>query len=157
MKKVILIIILIFISISVNFAIAQYIPDLAAVDIHGNFTNKGFILKKDLNLKLASWICTQETSETFYEVTVYGKGPMQITRIEAVALNYTNRKTSSVVIEFLAYVATIPYKGSQPAQAKQWVINNINKNASMSIGPVRFEIYANPDSPRSRILEMKPQ
>jgi len=156
MKRFIFIIFLILVLGFTNLAIAQYIPGLAAVDIHGNFTNKGFILKKNLNLELASWICTQETSESYYEVSVFGKGPTKITRIEATALNYTNKDTASVVKDFLGYVATISYTGSQPTKARQWVIDNINKNASMSIGSIRFKIYANSDSPRSRILEMKP-
>ena len=157
MKKLcwIIVIFIFFLGI-INSAIAQYIPGIAAVDVHGNFTNKGFILKKDLNTKLASWMCVQETSEYYFDVTVYGKDASRITKIEATALNYTNKDTASVVRDFIGYVATIPYDGSQPVKARQWVFDNINKNASMTIGTVRFEIYANPDTPRARILEMIP-
>ena len=167
MKRIYVIVIVLIICIGmINSALAKRdkqkkkqskcIPGIVAVDVHGNFTNKGFVLQTELGTELSYWKCVQKTSEHYFDVTIYGEDPFRITSIVATALNYTNKSTASVVKDFLSYVATIPYDGSKPIEARQWVFNNIDKGGSMVIGTVKFEIIVNLDSPRTRILEMSP-
>ena len=69
-------------------------------------------------------------------------------------MNYSSADTNDKSKDFLGYVASIPYEGSKPAEAREWLKNNIHHNASITIGNVRFEIVAN--APRARILNVLP-
>jgi hypothetical protein len=60
---------------------------------------------------------------------------------------------------FLGYAATVPYDGSEPQRAKQWVqahVKEANKPGSAletQIGPVKFELSG---SAYLRVLKVKP-
>ena len=132
------------------------IPGIAAVDLHGNLTDRGFTLRKNLTLKPASWICTLRTDEYQYEGGAYGAGPSQITKIDAMTLNFSSKDTGTVAVDFLALIASMPYEGANQSQAQAWVRANINTAATTVIGPVKFEMTVNPDAPRARILTLTP-
>ena len=132
----------------------KLIPGLAAVDVHGNLTDKGFTLEKELSANPSRWTCKQTTSSYEYEAIAYGKMASQITKIDATVLNYSTKDTGEIAVDFIGYIATLPYDGSSPAQAREWVKNNINNSTTTIIGTVKFEIFAN--SARSRILTMTP-
>ena len=132
----------------------KLIPGLAAVDVHGNLTDKGFTLEKELSANPSRWTCTETTSSYEYIAVAYGKMASQITKIDATVLNYSTKDTGEIAVDFIGYIATLPYDGSSPAQAREWVKNNINNSTTTIIGTVKFEIFAN--SARSRILTMTP-
>lgn len=134
----------------------KYIPGIAAVDIHGNLTSRGFELKSNINTTLSSWTCTDKQADREYEVIVYGKGPTKITKIEATALNYSNKDTGEIAKDFFGFIASVPYDKAAPSQAKEWAMNNVSNSIRTTIGTVKFEIFANPNSPRARILEITP-
>ncbi|HEY8150686.1 MAG TPA: hypothetical protein VIK51_17395, partial [Vicinamibacteria bacterium] len=50
---------------------------------------------------------------------------------------------------FLGSLAALAYTDAQPQRADQWVAENIMRAASMSVGPVRFELSG---GPRTRTL-----
>lgn len=131
----------------------KYIPGISAVDLHGNLTNKGFKLEKKLDPKMCYWKCSYHTNEYEYIATAYGDSPTKIYKIEAVVLNYSNKNISSIAKDFLGYIATIPYDGSKPLEAKKWVITNINKNSKKSFGKVEYQIVK---SNKSIILTLEP-
>jgi len=131
------------------------IPGIVAVDVHGNFTDIGFELTKDIKTTRSSWTVTDETTEHDFTVVIYGT-PSEVFEIEATALNFSSKDTGEVTKAFLGYVATIPYDGSSPIEAKKWVESNINTSAETTFGSVELEIVANPDSPRARILMISP-
>lgn len=142
---------LLFLACSVE-VFAQYIPGLTAVDVHGNLTNKGFSLNKNLKPGNVYWECKNQNSEHLYHVFIYGDNASNIFQVKATVLNYSSKSTESLAKDFLGFIATIPYTGSKPNEAKNWVISNINKSCTTSIAGVTYEIVANPSSPLCRIL-----
>jgi hypothetical protein len=139
-------------SISSAYAEVETIPGIAAVDLHGNLTDRGFSLDKNLSSAIKSWTCTQKNESNMYEAIVYGRGATEITKIQATAQNYSTGNTGKMAAEFLGFVATLPYDGATPAQSRTWVENNINSNTSTVIGGVTFEIFGS--GSQTRILEM---
>ena len=132
----------------------ETIPGIAAVDLHGNLTDRGFSLDKDLGSSMSTWTCEQRTSSYLYEATVYGRGPTEITRISAMVQDYSTGNLDAMAAEFLGFIATMPYDGASPAQARSWVESNVNRNTSTVIGGVKFEIFGNKDGSTTRMLDM---
>ncbi len=63
---------------------------------------------------------------------------------------------------FIEYIASLPYEGARPAEAQEWVANNLDEDtASMEIGSVYFSIATGPttgpavgDNPSIKTFEM---
>lgn len=128
------------------------IPGIAAVDVHGNFTNKGFELKKDIGSEVSSWTCTLSNTEYQYIVSIMGSGPTDIVSISGTVMNFTKKSTSDVAKDFLSFLATVSYKDAQPDAAKNWVLENIDKTSSTIIGNVKFEMTSNAKNARMLTL-----
>lgn len=136
--------------------LSHAIPGLAAVDVHGNLTNKGFKLSTLFGPEQAEWKCVQETNSYSMTVEVFGQSPTRITSIRAVYLNLLDEDTNQRAAEFLSFVASVPYEGASPAEAKSWVTDNIGVGATRTFAGVTFELIARPDSPRTRMLLIGP-
>lgn len=134
----------------------QVIPGLQPTDVYLNFTNKGFSLTKNLQREQCAWFCTEETLGHSSTVTVYGNGPTDVTLCRGMYVKNGTNGLDREAAEFLGYLASITYDGSQPADARAWVVNNIGKNATMTIGGVSFELIASPSAPNSRVLQITP-
>lgn len=142
----------------------ETIPGLTAVDVHGNFTNKGFKLTTEHRPAFSFeggsypeetvWSCTEETSAHQTLVEVFGASPTQITSVSVTYSNYSRGSTNQGCKDVFGNVASIHYHGSQPKIARVWVKKNIGKNAKRTIGGVNFELFAN--APRSRMLVIQP-
>jgi hypothetical protein len=67
-------------------------------------------------------------------VEVFGEGPTEIENVAAFS--------SSFAEDLLSYVATLPYKDSQPARVKRWVLANLDESeAHMTVGTARFSMF----------------
>lgn len=67
-------------------------------------------------------------------VEVFGSGPTEIENVAAFS--------SSFARDLLSYVATLPYEGSRPAQAKRWVLSHLgDSEAHLTIGTARFSLF----------------
>ncbi len=131
----------------------KYLQGMTAADLHGNLTNRSFKLEKKLSGDFNYWRCTQKTSTYEYEATAYGDGPWKIYKVEAVVLNFSVQSNKKVGRDFLAYIASIPYDGSEPRKANEWVKANVGKATSIVIGNAKFELFVND---LSIILEITP-
>lgn len=131
------------------------IPGLAAVDVHANFTNKGFTLEKRLDTVQSEWRCKDESSARLMLVEAFGNpGPTRLTLVRGTYSGYTSDNVDKEAAEFLGYVASVPYDGSDPYRARDWVERNIGANAKTTIGGVSFELIAS--APRVRTLIITP-
>ena len=121
------------------------LPGLAAVDIHGNLTNKGFELTKDFSdPNQPIWTCTEETGDYRATAIAYGDGsPTKITLVRASFDDFSKRRENrQEAKDFLSFIATLPYDGSEPVKAREWVRSNSGRNKSTVIGGVTFELNA---------------
>ena len=130
----------------------RFIPGLAAVDVHGNLTNKGFALEKIQADGKESWICKLQDSTGILTGDAYGQSATKILSVQGTAVSFNPSNINSVAGEFLGFLASLPYEGSSPAQARAWVVANIHHDSVTRIGGVKFEIFAK--APASRMLRM---
>jgi hypothetical protein len=135
---------------------SDVIPGLAAVDVHGNFTNKGFTLDKHLDPVQSEWRCKDENATRSMLVEAFGDSPTSLTMVRGTYTGYTSSNVEKEAADFLGYVASIPYDGSQPGEARDWVKRNIGSSTTTSIGGVTFELIADPSAPRVRMLIITP-
>ena len=140
-------------SASTPTTTSNTIPGLVAVDVHGNFSDKGFecdgmkIIGDD-NL----WNCEEKDQSHSYQVEVFGTSPTQIKSVRYTSLDFSG-SPDEVARQFLAYGASLQYDGADPAAAKAWVEGNVGKNAETEIGGVKFELTA---AGTARMLRISP-
>lgn len=134
--------------ITINGIVSKTIPGITASDIHGNFTKKGFVLTKNIGSDFSTWTCADYKYMREYKVVASGKGPDEIVSVDITATfdNELDNETK----EFLGYAASLPFKGSSPQAAKDWVIENINGGLTR-FGDVTYKLSS---SNNSRILKM---
>jgi hypothetical protein len=132
-----------------------FIPGLTAADVHLNFSKRGF--KYDGMTTGATgkehWMCKDATPQYSFEVEATGTQVNRIELVNATALNLSVADTDALCGPFLQFVATLPYDGADPDRAKQWVAENLGKNAELVIGGAKLVIFG---SDRSRSLQFVP-
>ena len=134
---------------------ADIIPGIAPVDVYLNLERKGFTVDKRFAVEGSSFICTHETAGGHWSGQVHcPKG--EITKayvIVGMVQNYSANAadTDALSVAFLAYLASLPYAGSAPAEAVAWVRENIGKQAEKMFGPVKLQLFS---QARTRLLRM---
>jgi hypothetical protein len=107
----------------------KHIPGLTAADVTLNFKNQGFTCSDMQQGKIGvTWTCKQETSDHEYTVITFGDSPLEILFVQANVLNYGSRNTNEVSSDFIGYVASLPFDGASPSEAKSWAQGNLGKN-----------------------------
>lgn len=134
-------------KVELNGIVSYTIPGLKAVDVYGNFTNIGFNLDKNTYNGYQSWTCKRSIGLSDYVVVAQGPSSEKITDVSA---SVTFVKLGKDETEFLGYVASLPYKGSNPVAAKRWASNTLT-NKDTTIGEVSLFISV---SENSRTIKM---
>lgn len=139
-------------SVKINGFDIKTIPGADAGSIHTNFTDKGFTLDKNIGSEMSTWKCTKTSPEYEMSVMITGQGTDEITSVSATVLNYGESSISRIAEDFLGFVATMKYDGSDPETAKSWVVMHVGIGGSTTIGPVKLELT--PGTERSIILRI---
>ncbi len=140
----------------------RYIPGLAAVDVYGIFTSRGFSLAQDFgDASNKIWRCTTEQHEqNRMTVEVFGSSDTRITWIRAIYVNISGDNRSAVTTAgskpFLTELGNILYEGSDTHRAPRWINGNVGNTKTTTIGDVSFKLIANPRVPRVRMLLIRP-
>ena len=130
-----------------------YINDLYAAAVYKGFEGIGFKLTKKLSEGFV--FCDLKTTDQVCEVRIALDGaPDKIVEIRGAFTYYGNGNTNKYASQFLGYLATIGYENNMASEARQWVEDNISKNAKKDFNGVTFQIFAN--SPRVRTLLISP-
>lgn len=103
------------------------IKGLAAVDVHGNLTPKGFTLEKKFSAVQNEWKVSLKAAGLIYNVGIFGADPMEITAVTA-TISRPADDVAAHAADFLQYLASLPYDGAKPQSASAWVISNANRN-----------------------------
>ncbi|MBA3727120.1 MAG: hypothetical protein H0W86_11920 [Armatimonadetes bacterium] len=133
----------------------EYIPGLVAVDVHGNFTNKGFTLTKINELDQHLWTCVKEDEVRRMSVDALGASTTKIASVRGFYVDKSDGDADQLAKDFLGYVASIPYEGAEPNRAKEWVRTNVGSNSTVTIGGVSFELVARVPHVRVLIIQRK--
>ena len=132
----------------------SFIQGLTRVDVTINLERRGFQCSGQQFMRnRVAWVCRSAALDGSYEFTVdiQGASSTQIDFVNAIALNYGSRPTEQVAVDFLGYIASVPYEGSRPAEARQWLIQNIAAGGEMTIGTAHFRLFG---SGRNRNLQI---
>lgn len=128
-------------SSNLNEASDEFIPGLTAADVKLNLTDRGFECGEPLvGDEYISYQCNQKTASYEYIVEFDGISPTKIISVQASALNYGNESLEVVAKDFLGYLATLPYEGSTPEDAKLWVQEMIGQSETNEFGGVQMRV-----------------
>ncbi len=129
-------------------------PGLKPVDVYLNMEKEGFQTKKLLATEQCEWTSTRSGQGAEMSATAIGPDTGSVTLITGTCVNLADA-TSTKAAAMLGYLASVPYTGADPAQAKEWVKDNINTdNARITIGGASFHIMARASTPRVRMLRI---
>jgi hypothetical protein len=140
-------------------ATVNTIPDLMPVDVYLSMEKRGY--KTDFDAKNYIWSSTKEIGSVlghdgaiYYLVEVSSQNTDSVSRVNA-RITVTKKDTSAIALPELLFVASVPYKGSDPQKAQEWVRQNIGKKSKTVIGGVIFEIDAPATTSRSLSIYVK--
>lgn len=130
------------------------IPGAQPVDVHGNLESKGFNVTFSGTEPALLWECRSEEPGITYVAEVYGPAVEKLSHVRATVI--TDGVTDAANgLPFLGFVASLPYDGGDPEQARAWVEQHGNTDgAHIDFGPVNFTIAAPTNA--SRILTITP-
>jgi hypothetical protein len=102
------------------------------------------------------WMCDiEEGEDLWYHVDLYGGVNVEVNNLMLnVVQTYPDEAKS---LDMISFVASLPYKGSKPAEASRWVAQTLPSLQSYDdvvekfFGFVRFSLYGDP---QDRYLEM---
>jgi hypothetical protein len=97
-----------------------------------------------------TWTCTKNLGGAVYVVKIAGSSATQVSKVRAVA-TINKGKVDPLARTFVGYIATIPYRGSNPTKAQLWAQKHV-AGGTTKIGPVTFTISA---AGKKRTIELK--
>lgn len=132
----------------------KLIPGVQPVDVHLSLKQQGFTVEPTYGDGI-TWTCKQTHPGVEFRADVYGPEVEKLSLVTATVMADASTKTAEAGTNFLAYVCSVPYDGSNPAQAAEWLRTNFNTDsATTTIGPVRFTLRA--PSVAYRLLTIEP-
>ena len=101
------------------------------------------------------WMCdVQKGNDIWYHVDLYGSPEIEVTNLLSV---FQTHPDDARAVDILSFVASLPYDGSNAADAGKWVVESLPNIQSVDdvkekfIGRVRFRLYG---GSQGRYLEM---
>lgn len=131
------------------------LPGLSPVDVYVSLENRGFEVKKEFSEHYASWTCVQKWPSLELTAEVIGPNADEVGVVRAMVMADGVTKTAAAGSDFVAFVASAPYEGSDPQTAHDWVIANFDQDsATTQIGGAHFTLRA--PSAVYRMLTIEP-
>jgi len=102
---------------------------------------------------MSSWDCRPPSAAGSLEreVAIVGQSPERIRTVTARLSDQNEMPPEEAAVDFLGFVATLPYEGADPGQARQWVEENVASGGKLTIGTASFELY---DEEKARVLRI---
>jgi hypothetical protein len=119
------------------------IPGLTPQDVYLNLENRGFKCSEPELMgpeNEVRWTCEKQEAQGEYSVEINSKDANSVRFVEARVISYEPARADALAKDFLAYVATIPYEGAQPHEAKAWVEQNVGSKVSAEFGGVSYTL-----------------
>ncbi len=128
----------------------QDLPGLMPVDVYLNLQAKGFTIEKkfaaDTGGSHSEFICRKDEGSAALTAIIYipKDGITKVTAVAAVVKTdgVSENETNVLASSFLGYVASLPYKGSEPASAYAWAAATVGKTTEKMFGPAKMETLA---------------
>ncbi len=136
-------------------AYAETIPGVLPVDVYLSLEEKGFTTDKQFKPAGTRFMCSMDSDFGRFSGQVYCP-PGESTKINVVVglvQNFTGdaNSTNAMSASFLAFIASLPYEGSNPSEAQAWVAANLGKETEKMFGSVKFQLFK---EERTRMLRL---
>jgi hypothetical protein len=131
------------------------IPGLAPQDVYLNLEDRGFkcsepeLMGPDNEVR---WTCEKQVAQGEYLVEINSSDANSVRLVKAWVISRDSGRADPLAQDFLGYVATVPYEGAQPEEAKAWVERNVGSKVSAEFGGVSYTLGSKAGS-RSLVLE----
>jgi hypothetical protein len=86
------------------------------------------------------WTCEKQEGQGEYLVKINSSDANSVRLVEARVVSYDLAHADALAQDFLGYVATIPYEGAHPEEAKAWVKQSVGSKASAEFGGVSYTL-----------------
>jgi hypothetical protein len=129
---------------------ADAIPGLYPVDVYGNLTDKGF---ESTDATEGVYSYEDRNARRQYQVEIFADTPNEVNAVDAMSQRYTPGDPDQTARRFLGFVASLPYEGAKPKQARNWVENNVGSTDSTVINGVKFNLS---EGGTTRMLRIHP-
>jgi hypothetical protein len=119
------------------------IPGLTPQDVYLNLEDRGFkcsepeLMGSDNEVR---WTCEKQEPQGEYSVEINSKDANSVRFVEARVSSNEPTRADALARDFLGYVATIPYEGAQPEEAKAWVEQHVGSKVSAEFGGVSYTL-----------------
>jgi hypothetical protein len=134
-------------EITVGGVKTKPIPGLTASVIHDNFTKKGFKLEKSMDGELSVWTSIENNEAHEFKVSTSSTSLNNLISVQASVVSMLTLDQSAR--DFMGDVASLQYKYADPQKAKAWVMDNLDKGGSTTIGDVTFQVIVNNETSRT--------
>lgn len=131
------------------------IPGISPVEIQKNMEEQGFecevVYEAIPSDPYYKWECRKETSFELMLVDYWSTSLYTVDLVRA-SINQFGVSDDSIAYNFLGFMATLPYDGSNPQQAMDWVATTLptiyvaGDVREMEIGNVNFQLYGIPSA-----------
>jgi hypothetical protein len=126
---------------------AKPIPGLTAPLVHDNFTRSGFKLDTTSAGDVSVWTSVENNEMHEFKVATNSTKSNNVISVQASVVSMLTLDQSAK--DFLASVASVPYKFADPQKAKDWVLANLVQGGSTTIGDVTFQLTINNETSRT--------
>jgi hypothetical protein len=117
------------------------IPRLGAYELARELHRLGFACPPPFRLIGALlWVMSWQSGGAQYRVEILGRDASAVEHVEASFWGAKPHVADEHIAAFLAFVASVPYQGCDPARAREWVRLNHAADAETTIGPARLKI-----------------
>jgi hypothetical protein len=86
------------------------------------------------------WTCEKQEANGEYLVEINSSDANSVRLLKARVISSDPAHADALAQDFLGYVATIPYEGAHPEEAKAWVEHNVGSKASAQFGGVSYTL-----------------
>jgi hypothetical protein len=121
----------------------RVIPGLNPVDVYRSLEKRGFVIKKIHKDGYSVRTCIQEMPSITFSADVAGPGTKEVDNVTATVMVDGAGKVIQAGVEYLSFIASVPYTGADPQAAHDWVQSNFDTDsATTTIGGASFTIIA---------------
>ena len=133
----------------------KYISGLSPTDVYLNMEKQGFKTEKLLSKEYGNMWTNKKTIDGMdYTVQTYSSNINSVESVRATAMIDVINKDIVATQQFFMFISSLPYEGSEPQNAMDWVKDNFNNDkATITIGDVMFTISAPTKQARMLLME----
>jgi len=92
-----------------------------------------------LENKFSVWSCESGTPLVSYKTRFYGTAPGKIEYITA-TVSQTERPKDDLALRVFVALAGLHFEGSDPAKARAWVRQTVERGGATTFGPAKFKL-----------------